>query len=590
MRPTDSDDLVRRLHAVELALAGARDDLETLTAVLPLLVLQRPDLVVLHRVLPHPDSDPGAPLELVPVARWCPLDAAATPTQGPPEPLPEPTAPPPGPTRKVLPLCHHGRCHGQLSLHWHAPRTAADNPDLDQLLATSLVAALAERDALTAHTHAMTTLATILRVSARVTAARDPDALLAALLAEAPGPAVQAKLLTVTCDAAGAPVSITVIAEHGHDPRLPATLGKPVIVADSAVSPLWLTNPATAICLEDMRDHPHPGAREGHRRSGLIAAVLIPVRWQGRWLGLVQLGWDHARRYPASERRLYNDLAPHLAAMLDNRLLARHCEQAIADQRRQARTLEIVLDHLPVGVQIHDAATGTSRLNRAATELLRAHLPETVRPLPLYHPDSDERVSSDERLSRMAIASGQKVSRQRDLMAEDGTRQRLSVTAAPVRDEHQRTVAAVTIFHDISARIADERARGELRTAILAAQRAALRERSTPLIPISDELLVLPLIGAIDPERGRQIVDTLAELRGHPHARVILIDLTGVRDLDDAGARAILAGARTLRLRGARAILTGIGDRLAWTLANRDLDLRGLATHATLQSGLAHAL
>ena len=590
--PADLDDLLRRLGDVQVALVGARDDLESLAAIVPLLAPRGPAEVVLHRVRPGPDL----PTDLDPVARWRPADPAPEPAQGPSEPIFADALPLHDAARSILPLRHlvrtpsgsRERWLGQLTLHWPAPHSAdADERLLDAILADDLAAALAERDALAAHAHAMAGLATLLRVSERVAAASDPDAILAAVLAEVPVPDVQGKLLTIETDESGHPQTITAIAVHGGDPGLPSTLHRPVVVADSATTALWFNNPNAPVFLGDMRHHPHPGVSEGRRRSGLLAAVLIPLRWQGRWLGLIQLGWVRPRTFTADEMRLYEALAPHLAAVLDNRLLTRRCEQALADQQGQARTLEIVLDHLPVGVQIHDLRTTARRLNHAAHDLLRPHVDADDNPLPLYHPDSDQRVGPDERLSRMAARAGELVTRERDLLDPDGTRRRLSVTAAPVRDEHDQIIAAVTLFHDISARVAGERARAELRDAVVAAQRAALRERSTPLIPIDEHTLVLPLIGAIDPERGRQIVDTLAELRGHPHARLVLIDLTGVRDLDEPAARALLEAARVLRLRGARAMLTGIGCDVAWTLANLPLDLHGLAIHATLQAGLA---
>lgn len=560
----DSDELVRRVSAVHEALARTRDDHELLAALAPLLTLCAPARAVLTRVQPDPDA-PVADLT------WQP------------DPPDHPLASPPTHTRS-LPLVHDDRELGQLILHWHAP--AAPAPDLDALLAALLAPALGQRDALAAHARTTAELTTLLRLGQRIAAADEPGDMLAALLAEAPGPDPQAKLLEIGSDPDGTPITVTVIAALGGDTTLPTNLGRPVDVNDNPNGHIWLDSPNTPILLPDMRDHPHPGVAAGHRRSQLVAAVLIPLRWHGRWIGLVQLGWSVPRSFSAAERRLYDALGPLLAVMLDNRMLTRRLERSLAEHREQARTLEIVLDHLPVGVQIHDPSAGTRRLNRAAHELLQDHDPEH---LPLYQPDSDVRIGPDERLSRIAVATGELVTRQRDLQDQGGTRRRLSVSAAPIRDERGNPSGAVTLFHDITARIAGERARAELREAVIAAQRAALRERSTPLIPIDDDVLVLPLVGAIDHERGRQIVDTVADLRGHAHARVVLVDLTGVRDLDEIGARALAEAAKVLRLRGALPVFTGIGTDAAWTLASQDLDLRGAATLASLRAGLAHA-
>lgn len=573
----DSDELVRRVSAVHEALARTRDDDRLLAALAPLLTLHAPARAVLTRVQPDPDAP-------VPDLVWQP-DPTTSLDPAPLDPASlDPAPADPAPHTRSLPLVHDDRELGQLTLHWHHP--AAPAPDLDALLTALLAPALGQREALAAHARSTAELTTLLRLGERIAAADEPVDLLAALLAEAPGPDPQAKLLEIGCDPAGEPVTVTVIAALGGDDSLPTNLGRVVDVNDNPNGHIWLDSPNTPVLLPDMRGHSHPGVAAGHRRSQLVAAVLIPLRWQGRWIGLVQLGWSVPRNFGAGERRLYDALGPLLAVLLDNRMLARRLERSLAEQREQAHTLEIVLDHLPVGVQIHDPDTGTRRFNRAAHELLQAHDPEH---LPLFEPDSDERIGPEERLSRIAVATGALVTRQRDLQDPDGTRRRLSVSAAPIRDEHGNPSGAVTLFHDISARIAGERARAELRAAVVAAQRAALRERSTPLIPIDDHVLVLPLIGAIDHERGLQIVDTVAHLRGHAHARVVLVDLTGVRDLDEIGARALAEAAKVLRLRGAVPVFTGIGPAVAWTLASLDLDLRGAATLASLRAGLAHA-
>ena len=59
-------------------------------------------------------------------------------------------------------------------------------------------------------------------------------------------------------------------------------------------------------------------------------------------------------------------------------------------------------------------------------------------------------------------------------------------------------VGRVWSFRDATQRIQAERERTALQEQIIAMQAAALAELSTPLIPVSESTLVMPLIGAVD--------------------------------------------------------------------------------------------
>ena len=63
---------------------------------------------------------------------------------------------------------------------------------------------------------------------------------------------------------------------------------------------------------------------------------------------------------------------------------------------------------------------------------------------------------------------------------------------------------------------------------IIRAQAAALVELSTPLIPISDEVVVMPLIGGIDPRRAEQVLRTLLSGIAAHRTGTAILDITGV--------------------------------------------------------------
>lgn len=121
-------------------------------------------------------------------------------------------------------------------------------------------------------------------------------------------------------------------------------------------------------------------------------------------------------------------------------------------------------------------------------------------------------------------------------------------------------------------------------------QAAALMELSTPLIPISDRVLVMPLIGTMDTLRAKQVLDTLLEGVTRTRADVAILDITGVSVVDSQVANALLMAARAVRLLGGEVVLTGMRPEVAATLVGLGVDLSGIATRGTLQAGIGYAV
>lgn len=129
-----------------------------------------------------------------------------------------------------------------------------------------------------------------------------------------------------------------------------------------------------------------------------------------------------------------------------------------------------------------------------------------------------------------------------------------------------------------------------LQEELIAAQQAALRELSTPLIPVADDVVIMPLIGSIDSTRTQMVIDTLLEGVATLHARTAIIDITGVPVVDTQVANTLLRAAQAVKLLGAQVLLTGIRPEVAQTLVGLGADLSGIITRSTLQSGITYAL
>lgn len=151
-------------------------------------------------------------------------------------------------------------------------------------------------------------------------------------------------------------------------------------------------------------------------------------------------------------------------------------------------------------------------------------------------------------------------------------------------------VALATVTRDLTDWKRAEAERLDLQNQIIEVQQATLRELSTPLLPIADDVLVMPIIGTIDSMRAQQIMETLLEGVSSHRARIVILDITGVQVIDTQVANALIHTAQATRLLGAQVVLTGIQPNIAQTLVHLGVNLGNIVTHSSLQSGIAYAL
>jgi DNA-binding response OmpR family regulator len=133
-------------------------------------------------------------------------------------------------------------------------------------------------------------------------------------------------------------------------------------------------------------------------------------------------------------------------------------------------------------------------------------------------------------------------------------------------------------------------ARAALESQVIAAHEERLRELATPFIPISDSIAVMPLIGRMDAARAREVTDVALESTAAQGFKSVILDVTGVREIDGAVAAMLVDVGRGLELLGARAVLTGLRAEMARALVSRDVSLGKMATESTLKAGIARAM
>src|SRR5215471_18110590 len=143
--------------------------------------------------------------------------------------------------------------------------------------------------------------------------------------------------------------------------------------------------------------------------------------------------------------------------------------------------------------------------------------------------------------------------------------------------------AANRIANTVAVGFVQERER------VIRQQQEAIRELSTPVLQVRERLLILPIIGVIDPQRARQLTEQLLRAIRTNRAKVVVIDITGVAAMDVTVANHLVQTVEASRLLGATVIVTGLSPEIAQTLVTIGVDLGKMNTVGDLQGGIEEA-
>jgi rsbT co-antagonist protein RsbR len=165
----------------------------------------------------------------------------------------------------------------------------------------------------------------------------------------------------------------------------------------------------------------------------------------------------------------------------------------------------------------------------------------------------------------------------------------LRTIKVPIFDEDGAPTMLLVISVDITDQLQVAEERERLQEQVIEAQRIAIQEISTPLIPLTERVLLLPLIGSIDSHRAQRVIETLLSGIAENHADLVILDITGVQLVDTMVANALIRAAQAARLLGANVMLTGIRPEVAQTLVQLGLSLEGISTRGALQVAIKEA-
>jgi len=262
-------------------------------------------------------------------------------------------------------------------------------------------------------------------------------------------------------------------------------------------------------------------------------------------------------------------------------------KQMEQELQRQQILLNTVIDNLPGMIYVTSVEGRVLLANQHMATLLGRSREELVgqTEAAMFPAERLERWQAQQ---REMLTTGKPIRTEEEMQLSDGLHTFL-VTRFSLFDDQDNIFALGVISSDITEIRQTEQLRANLQQQVIDAQQEALRELSTPLIPLSDRVVIMPLIGSVDSMRTHLIMETLLAGVATRHAALVILDITGVVVVDTQVARVLVDAAQAVRLLGARVILTGIGPSIAETLVHLGVDLSGIMTQSDLQSSIAWA-
>jgi rsbT co-antagonist protein RsbR len=169
----------------------------------------------------------------------------------------------------------------------------------------------------------------------------------------------------------------------------------------------------------------------------------------------------------------------------------------------------------------------------------------------------------------------------RDLtgVRKNGTEFPLEIGLKPFEDKDGMVVMATIIDITERKRLED----------LVKRQHEDLMELSTPVIHLWDGILVLPIVGTLDSERSRVMVEQLLQALADSGSAIAIVDISGVPTVDTLVAQHLMKAIDATRLMGAECIISGIRPEIANTIVNLGLDLSRVKTKSSMARALQDA-
>ena|GEM_PF-2995145 len=315
------------------------------------------------------------------------------------------------------------------------------------------------------------------------------------------------------------------------------------------------------------------------------ALVVFPLRDGNAVYGLLILGYRQHHQLTSEDQRFL----ALLARMLHNRVANLLLLERLREQVERAGMFQSLVENANDMIIMSDLSGTITYANRATARLLEVEHPNDLIGQPFASfISSDDRPKIRDQIAPM-LSNKQAWKGTYTLITTKNNQIPVEASTIPLLNDAGTVLSTGGIIRDERERLALIES---LRQSNAEQQHTLelLRQVSTPLMPVIDGILVMPIVGEIDARRASQIMESLMQGVVRAGADTIILDITGVPLVDTNVANALVQAARSVRLLGAQAILVGITPEVAQTLVGLGADLGELLTRGDLQSGITYAL
>lgn len=276
-------------------------------------------------------------------------------------------------------------------------------------------------------------------------------------------------------------------------------------------------------------------------------------------------------------------------------------EQLHRNVVEERNLLRAALEAMPVGVCVVDIA-GQVRVCNAATKAIigaPVDISEASTHYEIFLPDGVTKAPPERNPIQRALR-GQIVESMESVLRQSATPERtiwIVQSSQPIQDDDGHVFACVMVTRDITehkelVNELDEvvAATVEEKRLLIEKLEAGVKELSTPIIEVWDDVLALPVIGNVDERRGAEMTTRLLDEIVRRGVQCVIVDWTGVETMDGQSAQHLLDLVRCVQLVGAECILTGIRPAVATALLDLDVRFEHMRLLRNVKFGLRYCL
>ncbi|MER2058087.1 MAG: STAS domain-containing protein [Niallia sp.] len=117
-----------------------------------------------------------------------------------------------------------------------------------------------------------------------------------------------------------------------------------------------------------------------------------------------------------------------------------------------------------------------------------------------------------------------------------------------------------------------------------------IRHLSTPVMPVMQGIIAIPLIGKFNEERFEDLLQKGLKEFSERRASFLLLDLTGISEFDSFIIFRLQGLVKAIELIGGECVLVGINPSLSMQIIHSGVDIKHIQTFATLEQGIQYAI